>query len=64
MAYAEIHEFTHENCIYFDDEGELLLGFYFIIVDDLNIPKSMMGPFASSDEAEKASNRAWERNDY
>lgn len=64
MAHAEIHEFTSANVSVFDDFGDPLLGFYFVIVDDDEQPKMMMGPYGSAQEAELASVTAWEIGDF
>lgn len=64
MAYAEIHEYTNDNVTALDDEGELLRGFYFRIVDDEGHLKMMMGPYNSAKEAEIASTTAWDKGDF
>ena len=63
MPHAEIHEFTHDNVTVFDDDGDPLRGFYFVIVDESG-PKMMMGPYNSAVEAELASTTAWDKGDY
>lgn len=63
-AHGEIHEFRASGN-FFDDDGEAMIGFYFRIVDQFEIPLSKLtGPYSSAEEAEAACNNAYQKEDY
>jgi len=67
-TYARIHHFfPHPTTgeVYYDEEGDPLLGFYYDFVDDEeNQIGSMMGPYSSNEQVEAAAQRAWRNKDY
>ncbi len=56
-ANAEIHQFDGSTV---DEDGEIMLGFYYRFLDTHDIPISLlMGPYASASEAEAACHREY-----
>ncbi len=61
MPGVNIHSYDGST---FDAEGEVMLGFYYEILNDLNIPVAlMMGPYGTAVEAEQACQRALDTGD-
>lgn len=62
MQSALIHEFDGST---FDEEGDVLLGFYWQILDfENNILCGLMGPYGLRNEAENACQQAFESGNW
>jgi hypothetical protein len=66
--HAEIHHFYPHpvtGTLYFDEEGDPFLGYYFQLISATGHDLSgLTGPYSSAEEAEQASQRAWETGDF
>ena len=56
-TYGEVHYFNWDG---FDDEGELLFGYYWHIINEDNVG-SLMGPYRTYLQAAEACQREWKR---
>ena len=62
---ALIHQFLLGSDPYYDDEGDLMLDFYFQIIDENDEPVSaMIGPYRDKKAVEKAARNAFRSKDY
>lgn len=62
---ALIHEFDAKAPPRFDEDGELLLGFYYQFLDQASSPiTGLFGPYRYKGEAEGAAKRAFDSKDY
>lgn len=62
---ALIHEFDPQSPDRYDEDGELLLGFYYQFLNMQEHPVTgLMGPYRYKGDAEAAAQLAFSRNDY
>lgn len=62
---ALIHEFDPKAPPRFDEDGEMLLGFYYQFLNVESQPiTGLYGPYRHKFEADRAAQKAFERNDY
>lgn len=65
VSNALIHEFDPALPPLFDDDGELLLGFYYQFIDEHDAPvNGLVGPYRDKGAAERAAKRAFASKDF